>query len=82
MKTPPIFVGAGSLWPSGITRCDSHVSWPLRQAYIQLTEAEAAFRVHKSELAMRPTWHHKADGIKAHILICFVAYAMWKALQQ
>jgi transposase len=54
----------------------------LWQTYIQLTEAEAAFRVHKSELAMRPIWHHKADRIKAHILICFLAYAMWKTLQQ
>jgi hypothetical protein len=47
-----------------------------------LTEAEAAFRVHKSELAMRPIWHHKAERIKAHILICFIAYALWKTLQQ
>lgn len=54
----------------------------LWQTYIQLTEAQAAFRVHKSELAMRPIWHHKADRIKAHILICFLAYAMWKTLQQ
>jgi transposase len=54
----------------------------LWQTYIQLTEAEAAFRVHKSELAMRPIWHHKADRIKAHILICFIAYALWKTLQQ
>jgi transposase len=50
--------------------------------YIQLTEAEAAFRVHKSDLAMRPIWHHKAERIKAHILVCFIAYAMWKTLQQ
>lgn len=54
----------------------------LWQTYIQLTEAEAAFRVHKSDLAMRPIWHHKADRIQAHILICFIAYAMWKTLQQ
>lgn len=54
----------------------------LWQTYTQLTEAEAAFRVHKSELAMRPIWHHKADRIKSHILICFIAYAMWKTLQQ
>ena len=54
----------------------------LWQTYIQLTEAEAAFRVHKSELAMRPIWHHKAERIKAHILICFIAYALWKTLQQ
>lgn len=54
----------------------------LWQTYIQLTEAEAAFRVHKSELAMRPIWHHKADRIKAHILVCFIAYALWKTLQK
>jgi transposase len=54
----------------------------LWKTYVQLTEAEAAFRIQKSELAMRPIWHHKADRIKAHILICFLAYALWKTLQQ
>ncbi len=54
----------------------------LWKTYIQLTEAEAAFRVHKSDLAMRPIWHHKEARIKAHILICFLAYALWKTLQQ
>jgi transposase len=54
----------------------------LWHTYIQLTEAEAAFRIHKSDLAIRPIWHHKADRIKAHILVCFLAYALWKTLQQ
>jgi transposase len=54
----------------------------LWKTYVQLTEAEAAFRVHKSDLAMRPIWHHKETRIKAHILICFLAYALWKTLQQ
>lgn len=54
----------------------------LWQTYIQLTEAEAAFRIHKSDLAIRPIWHHKQGRIKAHILICFIAYALWKTLQQ
>ena len=54
----------------------------LWNTYIQLTEAEAAFRVHKSDLAIRPIWHHKADRIKAHILVCFLGYALWKTLQQ
>lgn len=31
---------------------------------------------------MRPIWHHKETRIKAHILICFLAYALWKTLQQ
>jgi len=54
----------------------------LWKTYTQLTEAEAAFRVHKSDLAIRPIWHHKADRIKAHILVCFLGYALWKTLQQ
>ena len=54
----------------------------LWKTYIQLTEAEAAFRIHKSELAIRPIWHQKAERIKAHILVCFLGYALWKTLQQ
>jgi transposase len=54
----------------------------LWKTYIQLTEAEAAFRIQKSDLAIRPIWHHKQERIKAHILVCFIAYALWKTLQQ
>ena len=54
----------------------------LWQAYIQLTEAEAAFRIHKSDLRVRPVWHQKEDRVQAHILICFLAYVLWKTLQQ
>jgi len=54
----------------------------LWKTYIQLTEAEAAFRIHKSDLAIRPIWHQKAERIKAHILVCFLGYALWKTLQQ
>ena len=54
----------------------------LWRTYIQLTEAEAAFRIHKSDLAIRPVWHQKAERIKAHILVCFLGYALWKTLQQ
>jgi transposase len=54
----------------------------LWKTYTQLAEAEAAFRIHKSELAIRPIWHQKAERIKAHILVCFLGYALWKTLQQ
>jgi|SRR5688572_19349551 len=54
----------------------------LWKTYVQLTEAEAAFRIHKSDLAIRPVWHQKAERIKAHILVCFLGYALWKTLQQ
>jgi transposase len=54
----------------------------LWKTYIQLSEAEAAFRIHKSDLCLRPIWHRKQERIKAHILICFLAYALWKTLQK
>jgi len=54
----------------------------LWRAYIQLTEAEAAFRIQKSDLSIRPVWHHKEDRVLAHILVCFLAYVLWKFLGQ
>jgi hypothetical protein len=52
----------------------------LWKAYIQLTEAEAAFRVQKSDLALRPIWHQKEERVQAHILVCFLGYVIWKTL--
>jgi len=54
----------------------------LWKAYIQLTEAEAAFRIHKSDLRIRPIWHQREDRVLAHILVCFLAYVLWKTLHQ
>jgi transposase len=54
----------------------------LWKTYIQLTEAEAAFRIHKSDLSLRPIWHQKQDRVLAHILVCFLAYVLWKTLAQ
>jgi len=54
----------------------------LWQAYIQLTEAESAFRIHKSDLKIRPVWHQKTERVQAHILVCFLAYVLWKTLAQ
>lgn len=53
----------------------------LWRTYIQLTDAEDAFRTHKSQLSIRPVWHHREDRTKAHIFVCFIAYAMWKTLE-
>ncbi len=52
----------------------------LWKAYIQLTEAENAFRIHKSDLSLRPIWHQKEERVLAHILVCFLAYVIWKTL--
>ncbi len=62
---------------SNLQGVDAATLW---KRYIQLTEAEGAFRITKDELAIRPIWHQKEDRVKAHILVCFLAYAMWKTL--
>ena len=50
--------------------------------YIQLTQAEAAFRTVKSDLSLRPVFHQRTDRVEAHILVCFLALAMWRTLEQ
>jgi transposase len=62
---------------SNLKDVDAATLW---RRYIQLTDAEWAFRITKDELAIRPIWHHKEDRVKAHILVCFLAYVLWKTL--
>jgi transposase len=64
---------------TNITDWDAEMLW---RTYIQLSEAEAAFRIHKSELSIRPIWHQRTDRVQAHILVCFLAYVLWKTLEQ
>jgi len=54
----------------------------LWQAYIQLTDAEKAFRIHKDDLKLRPVWHQIDKRVNAHIFVCFVAYVLWKCFGQ
>jgi len=53
----------------------------LWKAYIQLTQAEAAFRIQKDQLHVRPVWHQREDRVQAHILVCFLAFVLWKSLE-
>ena len=53
----------------------------LWKAYIQLTEAEEAFRIQKKDLKIRPIWHQKEERVLSHILVCFLAYVVWKTLE-
>jgi transposase len=62
---------------SNVTDLDAPTLW---KHYIQLTDAEWAFRITKDELVLRPIWHQKEDRVKAHILVCFLAYVLWKTL--
>ena len=54
----------------------------LWKAYIHLTDVEAAFRIQKSDLVLRPVWHQIEKRVQAHILVCFLAYVLWKCLAQ
>jgi hypothetical protein len=45
------------------------------------TQAEAAFRIQKDQLAIRPIWHQRADRVEAQILVCFLAFVLWKSLE-
>jgi len=49
--------------------------------YMQLTEAETAFRALKSELSIRPLFHQKEPRVKAHVLVAFLGYALWVTLK-
>lgn len=62
---------------SNLVGMDAATLW---RRYIQLTEAKWAFRITKDELSIRPIWQQTADRVKAHILLCFLTYVMWKTL--
>ena len=64
---------------TNLVEADPAAMW---KYYIQLTDAEWAFRIDKDELEIRPIWHQKQDRVLAHILVCFLAYVLWKALAQ
>lgn len=72
------------------TNCEEADPALLWKWYIQLTQAEAAFRTAKSDLGMRPIFHQKEDRVQAHILVCFLVLArvpqlglaLWRTLEQ
>jgi len=49
--------------------------------YNELWNVEAAFRVTKHDLKVRPVYHWKPRRIAAHIAICFAAYSLVKNLE-
>jgi transposase len=64
---------------SNITDWSAEELW---HAYIHLTDVEAAFRIQKNDLVLRPIWHQKEKRVQAHIMVCFLAYVLWKCLSQ
>lgn len=63
------------------TNCSERDPAKLWHWYIQLSQAEAAFRISKTDLGLRPVFHQKADRVEAHILVCFLALALWRTLE-
>jgi len=64
------------------TNCEETDPALLWRWYMQLTQAEAAFRTAKSDLGLRLIYHHKQDRVGAHLLVCFLALALWRTLEQ
>jgi len=64
------------------TNCPEREPARVWKWYLQLQAAEAAFRICKSDLRLRPISHHKAKRVEAHILVCFPAFALWRTLEQ
>jgi transposase len=63
---------------SNLTGADPAVLWT---RYVQLTQIESAFRSLKSELGIRPIYHHLERRVDAHILIAFLAYCLQVTLK-
>ena len=50
--------------------------------YMQLNDAESAFRTLKQDLSIRPVFHQVQRRVEAHVLVCFIAYAMYRTLDR
>ena len=50
--------------------------------YMQLSDAEAAFRTLKQDLSIRPIYHQIQRRVEAHVLVCLIAYAMYRTLDR
>ena len=49
--------------------------------YKNLWRIEESFRLNKHFLAMRPIYHYKENRIRAHVLICYLAFALSRYVQ-
>jgi transposase len=52
------------------------------KAYKDLMVVERAFRTMKSSLDLRPLRHHKANRVRSHVFICFLAFFFTKYLEK
>jgi transposase len=64
------------------TNLSGHSQEDLWHMYMQLNDAEAAFRTLKQDLSIRPIHHQVQDRVHAHVLVCFLAYALFRTLDR
>jgi transposase len=54
----------------------------LWRTYMTLTDLEAVFRSLKSELGLRPVFHHRADRTDGHLFITVLAYQLVQVIRR
>ncbi|MCP4342612.1 MAG: IS1634 family transposase [Desulfobulbaceae bacterium] len=62
----------------------NHTDWneeTLWHTYVMLTDLESVFRSLKSELGLRPVYHHKEERVSGHIFITLMAYHLVQSLR-
>jgi Transposase DDE domain len=64
---------------SNETGWDAETLW---RTYTMLTDLEAVFRGLKSELGLRPVFHHKEDRTEGHLFITVLAYQLVQAIRR
>jgi transposase len=64
---------------SNETTWDAETLW---HTYTMLTDLEAVFRGLKSELGLRPVYHHKEERTEGHLFITVLAYQLVQAIRR
>jgi len=64
---------------SNETMWDAQTLW---HTYTMLTDLEAVFRGLKSELGLRPVYHHKEERTEGHLFITVLAYQLVQAIRR
>ena len=64
---------------SNILAWDEEKFW---RTYIMLTDLEAVFRGLKSELGLRPVYHHSEDRVDGHLFITVLAYQLVQIIRK
>ena len=64
-----------------VTNMADHTPAQIVARYKALADIERGFRVLKSEIEIAPVFHRRADRIRAHALVCFLALVLYRVLR-